>query len=384
MEVRRHKRFLLISIIPQQLTDSEVLNDLKELKELVESYGGLVIDLITQRREIHDKGNYIGNGKMNEAAHKIIQGKIDVVVLNGIMKSGQIYEMKNIFMKSNRFIEVWDRVDLILQIFARHAKTKESKLQIELAAMRHMGPRIYGTGMELSQQMGGIGTRGLGETNTELMKRHWSEQMKRTHERLTKIMIERMWQLKRRKRAGLKTVSLVGYTNAGKTSLFNRLTKKNKMTRDALFVTLDSIVGKMYLHGLKKEILISDTIGFIKNLPMDLVDSFKSTLLESIHSDIILHVVDASGNEIYLKTAVVEEILNELGIAKKNRIYVFNKIDTADRLDKKKIQEYYQVYPVYFISSKSGEGLDFLISGIEKEILKQYDQENGRLESQIV
>ena len=158
---------------------------------------------------------------MYEAKELISRERIDIVVLNGLIKPGQLYEMKMFFMKAKRSIEIWDRVDLILQIFSKHADTAESRLQIELAAMRHMGPRIYGMGMELSRQTGGIGARGIGETNTERMKRHWREQMKQTRDKLEKLARDRERQLERRKRVGLSTVSLVGYTNAGKTSLFN-------------------------------------------------------------------------------------------------------------------------------------------------------------------
>lgn len=352
--------------------------DLREIKALVETYGGEVADLVVQHREVHDKGSYIGNGKIQEAAVLIKQKKIDIVVLNAMVIPGQIYDMKSIFIKNNRFIEVWDRVDLILQIFAKHAHTTEAKLQIELAAMRHMGPRIYGMGMELSRQTGGIGMRGVGETNTELMKRHWHTQMKKVYDKLGKLAIERKHQLEHRRRVGLSTVSLVGYTNAGKTSLFNLLTKKNKPVHNSLFVTLDSYVGKVYLPETGREILLSDTIGFIKNLPTQLIDAFRSTLLESVHADLLLHVIDASDKEMDKKIIVVENILSELGLNGKKRFYVFNKIDAANRINKKIIFERYKMFRTIFISSKSGYGINELLRNIDYELADKTYNDYGR------
>jgi GTPase len=369
MDGKRQKQFLLISIIPKLFSDQEALNDLLELKSLIKTYGGSVVDLVVQRREVHDKGSFVGIGKIQEAAAIMTQKKIDVVVLNGHVKPGQIYEMKSIFMKRNKYIKVWDRNDLILQIFAKHAHTSEARLQIELAAMRHMGPRIYGMGMELSQQTGGIGTRGVGETNTELMKRHWREQMKNVTDKLNKLAGDRSRQLERRKRAGLATISIIGYTNAGKTSLFNKLTKKKKTIGNALFITLDSVVGKVYLPKTQKEILISDTIGFIRNLPMELIDAFKSTLLESMNADIVLHVIDASDREIHLKIAVVENILSDLNLQDRKRIYVFNKIDAINGLNLIDLKEQYQTFPAYFVSVKNSENISALLEAIECELM---------------
>lgn len=363
------KRFLLISIIPGDLTTSDTLKDLRELKSLIEAYGGIVTELITQRREVHDKGSYIGSGKINEALSVIKLKKIDVVVLNGVIKPGHLYDMKNIFLKSNRNIEVWDRIDLILQIFAKHANTKEAKLQIELAAMRHMGPRIYGMGMELSRQTGGIGTRGIGETNTELMKRHWHTRMKIAQDKLDKLASARIKQQNNRIRKGVITVSLVGYTNAGKTSLFNLLTRKNKRVEDALFVTLDSVTGNVYLPNLKKEILLSDTIGFIKNLPVGLIDAFKSTLIESIYSDLLLHVIDINDEDFPAKIKVVDNLLKDLKIDNKRKIYVFNKIDGNKNLIRK-TRDLMNTVPVCFVSAKTGFGRDTLLKYIEKYLIR--------------
>ncbi len=369
MIYRESKRFLLISIIPRSLSDTDALTDLQEAKSLIESYGGILVDLIIQRREVHDKGSYIGEGKMQEASRLIKEKVIDVVVLNSVIKPGQIYEMKTDFQKDVRYIEVWDRVDLILNIFAKHAQTKEASLQIELAAMRHMGPRIYGMGMELSRQRGGIGARGIGETNTELMKRHWHVRMKAVRDKLEKLTNEKRQKLAHRRRIGMKTVSLVGYTNAGKTSLFNILTKKDKLVKDALFVTLDSAVGRMFLSGCRKEILVSDTIGFINNLPTQLIDAFKSTLMESIYADVLIHVIDASDKDMHSKISIVESILLELGLKNKRRIYVFNKIDMINKIDKKTMVDLYSDNSLCYISAKTRVGIPELVKTIEENVI---------------
>ncbi len=363
-----HKRFLLISIIPQRVSEITVLRELKELKSLVESFGGVVIDLVVQKREVHDKGMYLGKGKIQETAKLIAAKKIDVVVFNAVIKPSQLFDMKRIFYESHPETEVWDRIDLILHIFSKHANTSEAKLQIELAAMRHMGPRIYGMGYVLSRQGGGIGGRGIGETNTELMQRHWRDQMKKVHDRLKKLTEERERQLDRRKKSGFQTISIVGYTNAGKTSLYNRLSGKKKLAKNILFATLDSSVAKIYLKEVGKEVLLSDTIGFIQNLPTDLIDAFKSTLMESVHADVLLHVIDASDPEMEKKISVVENILYQLRIGNTKRIYIFNKVDAILDLKEEEVAFKYQLYDPQFVSVKTDKGIENLYSVIASSL----------------
>src|SRR4051812_46069207 len=192
------QRFLLATIQPRGVSDIQAFGPLRELWSLVESLGGTVVDVEIQKREVHDKGMYLGAGKMSDISQRLEVDEIDVVVLNDIVKPGHLYEMKTAWQKQKPEIDVWDRVDLILQIFSQHAHTAEAKLQIELAQMRHMGPRIYGMGVEMSRQGGGIGGRGIGETNTERMKRHWSAQMKKAEEKLTKMSGDRERQMQRR------------------------------------------------------------------------------------------------------------------------------------------------------------------------------------------
>lgn len=368
------ENFLLVSIIPHSVSDEETFNDLKELKALVEAHGGKVADYVIQRREIHDKGMYIGRGKIEEISAMIKQHNIDVVILNAIVKPGHIFEIKNILSKTKRTISVWDRVDLILHIFSKHANTAEAKLQIELASMRHMGPRIYGMGQEMSRQGGGIGTLGVGETNTELMKRHWRVQIKKTKDKLDKLSKDRERQLARREKIGFKTVSIIGYTNAGKSSLFNALTGKRKEVENALFVTLDSSVGKVKLPKTKSEILLSDTIGFIRNLPPELIDAFKSTLMESMHADVLIHVIDVTDEDIDRKIQAVEDVLTNLNIRDKKRIYVFNKTDKNKRLKTDDLAKRYADFYPQFISVRENIGVENVLSVVDDVLADKVTQ----------
>jgi len=358
---------MLIGLVRPHEDKERMIANFEELGSLVTTFGGQVYAVATQNNSRADYETYIGKGKALEVTEAIKKDAIDIVVINDYVKSSQLHALKNIFSAANPNIIVWDRVDLILQIFSVHATTAESKLQIRLASMRHMGPRIYGMGRVLSQQGGGIGMRGIGETNTELMKRHWRNEMKTVREQIKKILQSREQQMDRRKRNGLPTISIVGYTNAGKTSLFNILGAKHNLAEDTLFATLDSSVCSLYLPKIKKEVFVSDTIGFIQNLPPQLIDSFKSTLMETVHADLLLHVIDVSDWWIHDKIAAVEKILHDLAIDKKNQIYVFNKIDKGE-INKKELATRYAFFNPQFISTKTHLGIDTLIATIEQTI----------------
>jgi len=364
------KRFLLVNVVPPNVYKEEAEELLSELISLVNTYGGATIVHVIQRRAHPDPSTYVGSGKSQEIAEMVQNDKIDVVVLNAIVKSGQLFNLQNILWPKNNKIQVWDRVDLILHIFNKHAHTAEAKLQIELASMRHMGPRIYGLGGTLlSRQGGGIGTRGIGETNIERMKRHWRNEMKEVKKKLGKLQGNRENQLHHRKEQGLKTVSIVGYTNAGKSTLFNALTKKDKVAADVLFATLDSAIGKLYLPDKDRyaNFLVSDTIGFIQNLPPELIDAFKSTLLESIHADLLLHIIDISDPKMHQKISIVENVIDGLGLHEKPKIYVFNKVDAVDSYNKDELSTRYADYYPFFISAASKEGVNDLTEYIESQ-----------------
>jgi GTP-binding protein HflX len=362
------QRCVLVNLIKPQTPPEQAEKDLEEMKSLITTFGGFVVVKIIQKRDHPDNDTYIGKGKTEELKEVVKSEKTSIVILNDIVKPGQKFNLQRFITETREDIQVWDRVDLILQIFSKHANTAEAKLQIELARMNHMGPRIYGMGTVLSRQGGGIGTRGIGETNTELMKRHWRNAIKQVRDKLEKHVKEREKQLQRRKELGLETLSIVGYTNAGKSSLFNVLTKKDKLVENALFATLDSAVGKLYLPDLQKTVLVSDTIGFIQNLPPQLVDAFKSTLLESINADILLHVIDIADEQMFEKIEIVENILKELNVGDKKKIYVFNKIDLPHTISEHELSERFTEFTPTFISADKKQNLDDLIHRIQTQV----------------
>ncbi|MDQ3099266.1 MAG: GTPase HflX [bacterium] len=362
------ERFILVNIVPPKADKEEAEKDLAELMSLVTTFGGATVVKVLQRRDDPDRDTFVGSGKADEIKELIKSEKISAVVLNAVVKPTQKYNLQRIITETKEDVAVWDRVDLILHIFSKHANTAEAKLQIDLAQMRHMGPRMFGLGNVLSRQGGGIGTRGIGETNTELMKRHWQREIKQTEDKLKKLTNEREKQLNRRKELGLKTVSIVGYTNAGKTSLFNILAKKQKLVENALFATLDSAVGQLYLPGLQSSILISDTIGFIQNLPPQLIDAFKSTLMESVNADVLLHVIDITDEKMEEKIKAVEDILTDLGLADKKKLYVFNKMDIATTQNSVDIRHAHSQFSPLFISTQSRSGIPDLIAKIEQVV----------------
>lgn len=345
-------------VVSPRLENEIVIKNGEELESLITTLGGRIVDRILQHLDKPDMRTYVGRGKVGEIIRKMREVPIDVVVLNAMAKPGQVFNLKTELQKENPKIEVWDRVDLILHIFDKNAATSEAKLQIQLARMRYMGPRIYGMGMIMSRQGGGIGTSGVGETNTELMKRHWRHEMRTVTDQLEKLTSERERQLERRKRQGFKTVSIVGYTNAGKTSLFNALAGKTNLVENALFATLNSSVGKIYIPEISQEVLLSDTIGFIRNLPPRLIDAFKSTLMESINADLLFHVIDVSDSEMDYKIGVVNQILSDIGRSLEGIVYVFNKMDLAPDIDNNDLLDKYSDHSPIFISLKQGKGIE--------------------------
>lgn len=368
-----HENRQILRIVPVHIIHPREPSEISvyvgdEFEALINTLGAKIVDRVIQKLEKPHNATYIGRGKVDEIAKIVREKDVDVVVIDAMIKPGQLHLLKTLLEIENTNIQVWDRVALVLSIFDKHANTLEAKLQIELARMNYMGPRIYGMGFVLSRQAGGIGTSGIGETNTELMKRHWRQEKKKIMDQLAKNTANRENQLDRRRKAGFKTVSIVGYTNVGKSSLFNVLTKKENLEKNALFATLDSAVGKTYIPQLQSEVLISDTIGFIRNLPPLLVSAFKSTLMESIHADLVLHVIDSSDPEMDIKIHVVQSILRELGIDEKNIVFVFNKIDLVENLDKTALVEKYTRFAPVFISVKAVEGVPQIVDLIASRL----------------
>ena len=359
-------KVILVDIIPPDTTSAQSLARLNELERLLSTYGGFVVVRKIQRRQIPNYKTYIGKGKANEILDVALKEKVDYIIINNLLKPDQLYNLESLFEKQG--IKVWDKIDLILEIFAKHATTKEAKLQIELAKLRHLGPRIVKMGMELMRQAGGIGTRGLGETNIEVMKRHIRNRERTIKIQLKKIEKNQEGQRLKRQNLGFKTVAIVGYTNAGKSQLLNSLTRKGVKVEDELFATLDSRIGKVYLPDVQTCCLISDTIGFIRDLPPELIDAFHSTLAETIHSDLILHIIDIDDLDMEWKIDVVTTVLKKLHCESKKIIFVFNKIDLMQYDLVKELAKTYKKYNPVFISAKEKTNLEQLKSKIAQQI----------------
>jgi GTP-binding protein HflX len=325
----RIPKAILVDVVPLETSKIEAYKRLEELESLVKTYGGIVVIKTIQKRGLPDYQTFIGKGKIEELIEDGKEKGGNIIILNNIVKPRQLFELGEIFRKEK--IEVWDRIDLILRIFDKHAQSTEAKLQIELARIRHMGPRIFKMGGELMQQEGARGTRGgPGETNTEIMKRHLRKQEQNIMDKLRHYDLIKEGHRKRRKRQHFKTAALVGYTNAGKSSLLKALTGKDVYIADELFATLDTRIGNLYVEETHQQILVSDTIGFIQDLPPFLIQAFKSTLAEAIEADVLLHVIDISDPMYKKKIEVVEDILKQLELQDKQKIYVFNKMDLVN------------------------------------------------------
>ncbi len=370
------QKAILIDLIHPKMLRRHALERMIELEELVNTYGGIVIVKAWQKRFAPHPKTYIGTGKVTLVGEeaKLLGAKF--LIVNAQLKPRQVYDLGEMLRPYG--VQVWDRVDLILKIFAKHAKTTEAKLQIELASVRHMGSRIFGMGMELSRQGGGIGTVGIGETNIERMKRHLREKERRLKDKLAGYQNGRDLVRRHRSRQGFKTVSIVGYTNAGKTTLLNALTGRKEYTADELFATLDTRVGQMFLSGNNsvrsdtivrpRTVLVSDTIGFIKDPPPELLNAFSSTLSEAVDADLLIHVVDGSDSNWHKHVRVVEEILERLGVASTPRLLVFNKLDQTSPELQARIGTLYEEHPHLWISAAKSENLDVLIDHIANSL----------------
>ncbi|MCL4374249.1 GTPase HflX [Patescibacteria group bacterium] len=367
--MNHRQRVVLLDIADPHIHRCDALKNLEELQALVKTYGGTEATEMIQHRTRPDPSTFIGRGKIQPLKEIVKQQAIDVVIVNAVVNHGQLFRLTQALWPANRLIKVWDRIDLILHIFDRHARTAAAKLQIEVARMRHMGPRIYGLGGSFfSRQAGGIGTRGLGETNIELMKRHWRNQIKKKTDQLRHLLAHHQRQMDQRHQNGIRSVAIVGYTNAGKTSLFNLLTGKTQFVKNALFITLDSVSGRLYLPRLDQKVVISDTIGFIQNLPPSLIDAFRSTLFDSMNADLLLQVIDAADQHIEEKIETVNRLLQEINQRPKKQLFVFNKADCLNQIEQRQLMDNYHYLEPVMVSVKKKIGIQSLINKIERSL----------------
>jgi GTPase len=321
------ERAILVALNTKEINREIVEEHLAELEELALTAGAVTIIKIIQDKYSIDPAFYIGKGKAEEIANLIETNDIDLVIFDDDLSPVQLRNLEKLL---NR--KIIDRSGLILDIFASRAKTKEAKTQVELAQLQYMLPRLTRAWTHLSKQYGGIGTKGPGETQIETDRRIIRTRISHLKEKLNKIESQRETQSKGRKDS--IRISLVGYTNAGKSTLFNLITKSGVLAEDKLFATLDSTTRSLDL-GKNQKLLLSDTVGFIRKLPPNLVASFKSTLNEVRDADIILHVIDLSHSFFEDHINVVEQTLKDLGADKKSELKIFNKVDIVS--DKNRI-----------------------------------------------
>ena len=362
----RLERVVLIGVwFDGTLTSAE--NSLRELSRLAETAGSVVLDGLIQRRGRVDPATYVGAGKAAELAALVTATGADTVICDGELSPSQLRRLEGVVK-----VKVIDRTALILDIFAQHAKSREGKAQVELAQLQYMLPRLRGWGESLSRQAGGrvaggggIGTRGPGETKIETDRRRIRTRISKLRGEISGFKTGREVQRGQRRRNAVPSVVIAGYTNAGKSSLLNVLTGAGVLVEDALFATLDPAVRRAKTSA-GRPYTLTDTVGFVRHLPHQLVDAFRSTLEEAAEADLVLHVVDGSDADPQAQLAAVRGVLAEVGAGNVPELVVINKIDEADPVTLKALQ--LRERGAVPVSAKTGEGLDELRAAIEQAL----------------
>lgn len=359
----KERALALVVQTPEQ-SDEEVRYSLEELRELLKTADIELVGELIQKRDRVSKAFYMGTGKTEDIAAAAEKAGANLIVADDELTALQIKTIEEIAK-----IPVCDRTSIILDIFARHASTREGKLQVELASLQYKLLHLVGNYENLSRQRGGIGVKGPGETKLEIDRRSIRNRLKKLREELEKSVQDREVQARKRQERFNTVFSLAGYTNAGKSTLLNRLTGSEVKMCDGLFTTLDPTARRLEFASGRWGIL-SDTVGFIRKLPHSLINAFRATLENVTAADVLLIVCDISDEHYQERLAAVEEVLAELGGASHERLHVFNKIDKASELDRNAVLAKYP--GAVFISAKNGDGIEELTMRLEEVIARKY------------
>ncbi len=358
------ERCILIAVALPSFSKWQIEDHLDELQDLALTSGAEVVAHFIQERSRPDAANFIGKGKIEEVSDYVADNDITLIIFDDELTPAQTRNLERAFE-----IKVIDRAALILDIFAKHAQSREAKVQVELAQLNYLLPRLTRQWQHLSRQVGGIGTKGPGETQLETDRRLVRTRISKLQQNLTKISNQKKTQ--RQQRKGLFRAALIGYTNAGKSTMLKALTEANVLIQDQLFATLDTTVKRLELNN-SSPVLISDTVGFIRKLPHHLVASFRTTLAETLEADLLLHVVDISHPHFEDHIRVVNQLLLELDISDKLKILIFNKVD---RISQKETLQHLKIEysNALFVSASRYIGLPVLKERLTEIVERQYE-----------
>jgi len=348
------EQIVLVGVQLPRLTADELDANLDELAQLVNTAGADAVDRVTQKRDAPDPATYVGKGKAAEVRDVSIHHDADTVVFDDELTPAQQYNLEKLLKRT-----ALDRTAVILDIFAQNATTLEGKAQVELAQLKYRLPRLRGRGDQLSQQGGGIGTRGPGETQLEVDRRRIQRRLSKLERDLAGLRNTRKVQRKSRRRSRFHTAAIVGYTNAGKSTLLNQLTGAGVLVEDRLFATLDATTRRLQLPG-GETVLLTDTVGFIQKLPTSLAEAFKSTLEEVSEADLLIHVVDVSAPDPELHIGTVRAVLREIGAGDVPELIVFNKADRVENAELLRRQHEGSV----LVSAVTGEGVEEMLNAV--------------------